>query len=139
MSNKKNFRDKTLPVKNKLVVKSKRQTFKVFYYSHKIDYLGSHFININIKLQTFVVLYFPGFLVFYMFFPLIKFRNTIKGKFLLIFACLKLIREKKEISYSAKTYENITSQAVVAHALNPSIWEAEAGGFLSSRSAWSTE
>jgi hypothetical protein len=28
---------------------------------------------------------------------------------------------------------------VVAHAFNPSIWEAEAGGFLSSRPAWSTE
>jgi hypothetical protein len=31
------------------------------------------------------------------------------------------------------------SQAVVAHAFNPSTWEAEAGGFLSSRPAWSTE
>jgi hypothetical protein len=30
-------------------------------------------------------------------------------------------------------------QAVVAHAFNPSTWEAEAGRFLSSRSAWSTE
>jgi hypothetical protein len=29
--------------------------------------------------------------------------------------------------------------AVVAHAFNPSTWEAEAGGFLSSRPAWSTE
>jgi hypothetical protein len=28
---------------------------------------------------------------------------------------------------------------VVAYAFNPSIWEAEAGGFLSSRPAWSTE
>jgi major histocompatibility complex class I len=28
---------------------------------------------------------------------------------------------------------------VVAHTFNPSIWEAEAGGFLSSRPAWSTE
>jgi hypothetical protein len=31
------------------------------------------------------------------------------------------------------------SQAVVAHAFNPSTWEAEPGGFLSSRPAWSTE
>jgi hypothetical protein len=31
------------------------------------------------------------------------------------------------------------SQAVVAHAFNPSTWEAEAGGFLSSRPAWSTK
>jgi hypothetical protein len=30
-------------------------------------------------------------------------------------------------------------QAVVAHAFNPSTWEAEASGFLSSRPAWSTE
>jgi hypothetical protein len=30
-------------------------------------------------------------------------------------------------------------QAVVAHTFNLSTWEAEAGGFLSSRSAWSTE
>jgi hypothetical protein len=29
--------------------------------------------------------------------------------------------------------------AVVAHAFNPNTWEAEAGGFLSSRAAWSTE
>jgi hypothetical protein len=30
-------------------------------------------------------------------------------------------------------------RGVVAHAFNPSTWEAEAGGFLSSRPAWSTE
>jgi major histocompatibility complex class I len=28
---------------------------------------------------------------------------------------------------------------VVAHAFDPSTWETEAGGFLSSRPAWSTE
>jgi hypothetical protein len=28
---------------------------------------------------------------------------------------------------------------VVAHTFYPSTWEAEAGGFLSSRPAWSTE
>jgi hypothetical protein len=28
---------------------------------------------------------------------------------------------------------------MVAHDFNPSTWEAEAGGFLSSRPAWSTE
>jgi hypothetical protein len=32
-----------------------------------------------------------------------------------------------------------TRWAVVAHAFNPSTWEAEAGGFLSSRQAWSTK
>jgi hypothetical protein len=30
-------------------------------------------------------------------------------------------------------------QAVAAHTFNVSTWEAEAGGFLSSRPAWSTE
>jgi major histocompatibility complex class I len=29
--------------------------------------------------------------------------------------------------------------AVVAHAFNPSTWDTEAGRFLSSRPAWSTE
>jgi major histocompatibility complex class I len=31
------------------------------------------------------------------------------------------------------------TQGVVAHTFNPSTREAEAGGFLSSRPAWSTE
>jgi hypothetical protein len=35
--------------------------------------------------------------------------------------------------------KNILGPGVVAHAFNPSTWEAEAGGFLSSRPAWSTE
>jgi hypothetical protein len=34
---------------------------------------------------------------------------------------------------------NDISRAVVTHAFNPSAWEAEAGRFLSSRPAWSTE
>jgi major histocompatibility complex class I len=33
----------------------------------------------------------------------------------------------------------VTSRAVVAHTFNPSTQEAEAGRFLSSRPAWSTE
>jgi major histocompatibility complex class I len=32
-----------------------------------------------------------------------------------------------------------TEQGVVAHAFNPSTQEAETGGFLSLRPAWSTE
>jgi major histocompatibility complex class I len=32
-----------------------------------------------------------------------------------------------------------SSWAVLVHAFNPSTWEAEAGGFLSPRPAWSTE
>jgi hypothetical protein len=37
------------------------------------------------------------------------------------------------------SYKNKVSRAVVAHAFNPTTWEVEAGGFLSSRPAWSTE
>ena len=33
----------------------------------------------------------------------------------------------------------LVSRAVVAHTFNPSTWESEAGGFLSSRPAWSME
>jgi hypothetical protein len=42
-------------------------------------------------------------------------------------------------SRTDKATKRNTGQAVVAHAFNPSTWEAEAGGFLSLRSAWSTE
>jgi hypothetical protein len=34
---------------------------------------------------------------------------------------------------------DMTEPGVVVHAFNPSTWEAEAGGFLSSRPVWSTE
>jgi hypothetical protein len=34
--------------------------------------------------------------------------------------------------------ENNIMQAVVAHAFIPNTWEAEVGGFLSLRTAWST-
>jgi hypothetical protein len=36
-------------------------------------------------------------------------------------------------------YVLLHTATVVAYAFNPSTWEAEAGGFLSSRPAWSTE
>jgi major histocompatibility complex class I len=42
-------------------------------------------------------------------------------------------------SYLLMYFKNGSSQAVVAHAFNPSTWEAEAGGFLSLRPAWSTK
>jgi hypothetical protein len=38
-----------------------------------------------------------------------------------------------------KKKKKVQSQAVVAHAFNPSTREADAGEFLSSRPAWSTE
>jgi hypothetical protein len=39
----------------------------------------------------------------------------------------------------AEKKEVIFQPGVVVHAFNPSTWEAEAGEFLSSRPAWSTE
>jgi hypothetical protein len=51
--------------------------------------------------------------------------------------------QTSELPYSnPKTYqltEIRNEPGVVAHAFNPSTWEAEAGGFLSSRPAWSTK
>jgi hypothetical protein len=46
---------------------------------------------------------------------------------------------KKQNKTKQQTNKNKVSRAVVAHTFNPSTWEAEAGGFLSSRPAWSTE
>jgi hypothetical protein len=48
---------------------------------------------------------------------------------------------KKVDSRKSKTpiKNGVQSQVVVAHTFNPSTWEAEAGGFLSSRPAWSTK
>jgi hypothetical protein len=43
-------------------------------------------------------------------------------------------KEKKE-----KRREEKREKAVVAHAFNPSAWEAEAGGSLNLRPAWSTK
>ena len=47
----------------------------------------------------------------------------------------------REVQRAAKETENKgkISQEVVVHASKPSTWEAEAGGSLSSRPAWSTE
>jgi hypothetical protein len=42
-------------------------------------------------------------------------------------------------SASRNRYKKIDKLGVVAHAFNSSTQEAEAGGFLSSRPAWSTE
>jgi hypothetical protein len=41
--------------------------------------------------------------------------------------------------YIFEWHKNKTRQGVLAHAFNPSTQEAEAGGFLSSRPAWSTK
>ena len=42
-------------------------------------------------------------------------------------------------SFKHVLLKTFSDQAVVAHAFNPSPWEAEAGRFLSSRPAWSIE
>jgi hypothetical protein len=48
-------------------------------------------------------------------------------------------KKKTKKQNKTKKKKNTDSQAVMAHTCNPSTWEAEAGGFLSSRPAWSTE
>jgi hypothetical protein len=48
-----------------------------------------------------------------------------------------MMRDK--LDRDKKFKEKPDQPGVVAHAFNPSTWEAEAGGFLSSRPAWSTE
>jgi hypothetical protein len=50
------------------------------------------------------------------------------------FVLYTLLCEKKK-----KFIEKTLLPGMVAHTFNPSTWEAEAGGFLSSRPAWSTE
>jgi hypothetical protein len=47
--------------------------------------------------------------------------------------------ERPYFKQTSPCKERETSQAVVAYTFNPSTWEAEAGGFLSSRPTWSTE
>jgi hypothetical protein len=49
------------------------------------------------------------------------------GIYVILNLLFKLFMEKRK------------GQAVVTHAFNPSTWEAEAGGFLNSRPALSTE
>jgi hypothetical protein len=51
-------------------------------------------------------------------------------------------RKRKERGCEQEEQSSIIKNiqpGVVAHAFNPSTWEAEAGGFLSSRPAWSTK
>jgi hypothetical protein len=49
------------------------------------------------------------------------------------------IAENYEKLKDNPTQKYILGRAVVAHAFNPSTWEAEVGGFLSSKPTWSTE
>jgi hypothetical protein len=58
--------------------------------------------------------------------------NSVPGQtsffFFFFFFLMNLILRSQTLSW-----------AVVVHIFNPSTWEAEAGGFLSSRPAWSTK
>jgi hypothetical protein len=56
----------------------------------------------------------------------------------------RICHEKKQVKIQEKgckmeDKKDVCHRAVVAHAFNPSTWEAEAGEFLSSRPAWSTK
>jgi hypothetical protein len=49
-------------------------------------------------------------------------------------------KRKKEKKIGPEQIKNIIHEpGVVVHAFNPSTWEADAGRFLSSRPAWSTQ
>jgi hypothetical protein len=48
-------------------------------------------------------------------------------------------KTKSSVGYLRSALKQIDKLGVVAHAFNPSTREAEAGGFLSLRSAWSTK
>jgi hypothetical protein len=53
--------------------------------------------------------------------------------------CNPLGQHVRYPEYQILTLRIKTVLGMVAHAFNPSTWEAEAGRFLSSRPAWSTE
>jgi hypothetical protein len=53
--------------------------------------------------------------------------------------CSALVDIKKYSLYVKNCIKPSRSRAVVAHTFNPSTWETEASGFLSSRPAWSTK
>jgi hypothetical protein len=59
----------------------------------------------------------------------------------LVFPGIRTCRLQQFISQinQSVTLKTRDQPGVVAHAFNPSTWEAEAGGFLSSRPAWSTK
>jgi hypothetical protein len=54
---------------------------------------------------------------------------------------IRPLHERREIlsNSGTKVIRNRREPGVVTHAFNPSTWEAEAGGFLSLRPAWSTK
>jgi hypothetical protein len=57
-------------------------------------------------------------------------------------SCGRLDREggnNWNVKKKKSNFKKSNKPGVVEHAFNPSTWEAEAGGFLSSRPAWSTK
>jgi hypothetical protein len=52
---------------------------------------------------------------------------------------LVIFSQNVRLKIGGRNKKAIYRLGVVAHAFNPSTWEAEAGGFLSSRPAWSTK
>ena len=48
-------------------------------------------------------------------------------------------RKGQGVHFLSVSFRSVLWPGVVAHTFNPSTWEAETGGFLSSRPAWSTK
>jgi hypothetical protein len=61
-------------------------------------------------------------------------KALLRGKIIVLGAFMKTLERSLTTNLTAHP-----GQVVVVQAFNPSTWEAEAGGFLSSRPAWSTE
>jgi hypothetical protein len=63
--------------------------------------------------------------------------RSIYSKFVILLHRIgSLLGSPSEVILKGMRWEG---QTVMAHTFNPSTWDAEAGGFLSSRPAWSTE
>jgi hypothetical protein len=59
--------------------------------------------------------------------------------FMTALSMMDQIWQQPEYPQTMNVKRKCSPAGVVAHAFNPSTWEAEAGGFLSLRPAWSTE
>jgi hypothetical protein len=110
---------------------------------------GGRFWKVQLACADDVFRYFRGFFVFFLCFlnsfkeivthhiiHLFKnFNSVISGVFIHLYNHLH-----KQLYVMFLMTRNLTPKpGVVAHAFNPSTWEAEPGGFLSSRPAWSTK
>jgi hypothetical protein len=73
------------------------------------------------------------------YFYTIEYYSAIKNKDITKFVGKWMELENIILTEVTQTQKYNHAPGMVAHVFNPSIWEAEAGGFLSSRPTWSTK